>query len=144
MSQGLAVLIVEEAKIIAAARREGVSVLPRRVASEPSACAPLVLILSEMLQKAAHAPPNRKGTMRPLTNWPVFPFVTPGALPTRARRPLVFLIVLALLVALTSGLAYFQFVVKPNMVKGFMAAAFAPKPTTVTVEAAKIEKWPPS
>ena len=81
--------------------------------------------------------------MRPLTNWPVFPFVTTGALPTRARRPLVFLIVLALLVALTGGLAYFQFVIKPNMVKSFMAAAFAPKPTTVTVEAAKIEKWPP-
>ena len=66
-----------------------------------------------------------------------------GALPTRARRPLVFLIALALLVALTGGLAYFQFVIKPNLVKSFMAAAFAPKPTTVTVEAAKIEKWPP-
>ena len=81
--------------------------------------------------------------MRPLTNWPVFPFVTTGALPTRARRPLVFLIVLALLVALTGGLSYFQFVIKPNMVKSFMAAAFAPKPTTVTVEAARVEKWPP-
>ena len=66
-----------------------------------------------------------------------------GALPARARRPLVFLIALALLVALTGGLAYFQFVIKPNLVKGFMAAAFAPKPTTVTVEAARIEKWPP-
>jgi RND family efflux transporter MFP subunit len=66
-----------------------------------------------------------------------------GALPTGARRPLVFLIVLALLVALIGGLAYFQFVIKPNLVKSFMAAAFAPKPTTVTVEAAKIEKWPP-
>lgn len=81
--------------------------------------------------------------MRPLTNWPVFPFVTTGALPTRARRPLVFVIVLALLVALTGGLAYFQFVIKPNLVKSFMAAAFAPKPTTVTVEAARVEKWPP-
>ena len=66
-----------------------------------------------------------------------------GALPIRARRPLVFLITLALLVALTGGLAYFQFVIKPNLVKGFISAAFAPKPTTVTVEAAKIEKWPP-
>ena len=46
-------------------------------------------------------------------------------------------------VALTGGLAYFQFVVKPNMVKGFMSAAFAPKPTTVSVEAARIEQWPP-
>jgi membrane fusion protein, multidrug efflux system len=66
-----------------------------------------------------------------------------GALPTRARRPLVFLMTLVLLVALTGGLAYFQFVIKPNLVKGFMSAAFAPKPTAVTVEAAKIEKWPP-
>jgi RND family efflux transporter MFP subunit len=73
----------------------------------------------------------------------VFPFVTAGALPTGARRPVVFLIVLALLVALTGGLAYFQFVIKPNLVKSFMAAAFAPKPTTVTAEPAKIEKWPP-
>jgi membrane fusion protein, multidrug efflux system len=66
-----------------------------------------------------------------------------GALPIRARRPLVFLITLALLVALTGGLAYFQFVIKPNLVKGFIGAAFAPKPTAVTVEAAKIENWPP-
>ena len=50
---------------------------------------------------------------------------------------------LAALAALTAGLAYFQFVVKPTMVKGFMAAAFAPKPTAVSVEAARIEKWPP-
>jgi len=81
--------------------------------------------------------------MRPLTNWPLFPLVMTGALPTRARRPLVFLIMLALLVALTGGLAYFQFVIKPNLIKGFMSAAFAPKPTAVTVEAAKVEKWPP-
>src|SRR5208282_1379162 len=97
-----------------------------------------------MLQNAAHTDPsNRKGTMRPPTHWPLFPLVMTGALPTRARRPLVFLIALALLVALTGGLAYFQFVIKPNMVKGFMAAAFAPKPTAVTVEAARVEKWPP-
>ena len=64
-------------------------------------------------------------------------------LPTGARRPLVFLITLALLVALTGGLAYFQFVIKPNLVKGFISAAFAPKPTAVTVEAARVEQWPP-
>jgi membrane fusion protein (multidrug efflux system) len=64
-------------------------------------------------------------------------------LPIRARRPLVFLIALALLVSLTAGLAYFQFVIKPNLVKGFISAAFAPKPTAVTVEAAKVEKWRP-
>ena len=65
------------------------------------------------------------------------------SLPLEVRRPIVFLVTLALLVALTGGLAYFQFVIKPNMVKGFMSAAIAPKPTAVTVEAAKIEQWPP-
>ena len=64
-------------------------------------------------------------------------------LPLAVRRPVVFAVTLAALVALTAGLGYFQFVIKPNMVKGFMAAAFAPKPTTVSVETAKIEKWPP-
>ena len=29
------------------------------------------------------------------------------------------------------------------MVKGFISAAFAPKPTAVTAEAVKVEKWPP-
>jgi membrane fusion protein (multidrug efflux system) len=64
-------------------------------------------------------------------------------LPLRAKRPVVFVVALALLAALTGGLAYFQFVIKPVMVKGFITAAFAPKPTTVTAEAVKIEQWPP-
>ncbi len=65
------------------------------------------------------------------------------SLPLGIRRPVVFLVTFALLVALTGGLAYFQFVIKPTMVKGFMSAAFAPKPTAVSVEAARVEKWPP-
>jgi membrane fusion protein, multidrug efflux system len=64
-------------------------------------------------------------------------------LPLGAKRPVVFVVALALLVALTGGLAYFQFVIKPVMVKGFITAAFAPKPTTVTAEAVRIEQWPP-
>ena len=64
-------------------------------------------------------------------------------LPLVARRPIVFVLTLALLAALTGGLAYFQFVIKPNLVKGFISAAFAPKPTAVAVEAVKTEKWPP-
>jgi membrane fusion protein (multidrug efflux system) len=64
-------------------------------------------------------------------------------LPTRARRPIVFLVVLVLLAALTAGLAYFQFAIKPNLVRGFISAAFAPKPTAVAAEAVKTEKWPP-
>jgi membrane fusion protein, multidrug efflux system len=64
-------------------------------------------------------------------------------LPLSAKRPVVFVVALALLVALTGGLAYFQFVIKPVMVKGFITAAFAPKPTTVTAEAARVEQWRP-
>ncbi len=55
----------------------------------------------------------------------------------------MFPLTLAALAALIGGLAYFQFFVKPAMVEGFMAAAFAPKLTTVSVEAARSEKWPP-
>jgi RND family efflux transporter MFP subunit len=65
------------------------------------------------------------------------------ALPLKVRRPVVFVVTLALLAAMTGGLAYFQFVIKPNMVKGFMSAAFAPKPTAVSVEAVRTEHWPP-
>ena len=64
-------------------------------------------------------------------------------LPLVARRPIVFLLTLAFLAALTAGLAYFQFMIKPGMVKGFINAAFAPKPTAVAAEAVKAEKWPP-
>ena len=64
-------------------------------------------------------------------------------LPLRARRPVVFLVALILLGALTGGLAYFQFAIKPNLVRGFISAAFAPKPTAVAAEAVKTEKWPP-
>ena len=64
-------------------------------------------------------------------------------LPLKIRRPVVFVVALALLAALTAGLAYFQFVIKPGMVKGFITAAFAPKPTTVNAEAARIEQWRP-
>ena len=65
------------------------------------------------------------------------------ALPLRAKRVAIFLVVFVLLAGLTAGLAYFQFVIKPQMVKGFISAAFAPKPTTVSAQEAKIEKWPP-
>jgi len=70
-------------------------------------------------------------------------FFAIGALPLGARRGLVFLVTLAVLAALTGGLAYFQFAIKPVMVKKFMAAAFAVKPTAVTAEAVRAEKWPP-
>ena len=63
--------------------------------------------------------------------------------PLKTRRALVFLITFVALAGLTGGLAYFQFVFKPAMMKGILAQAFAPKPTAVAVEAAKLETWPP-
>ena len=65
------------------------------------------------------------------------------ALPLRVRRPVVFLVTLALLAAITAGLAYFQFVIKPTLVKGFISAAFAPKPAAVWAQPATYEQWSP-
>ena len=65
------------------------------------------------------------------------------SLPLRFRRPVVFFVTLALLAALTAGLAYFQFVIKPNMVKGFLSAAFVPKPTSVWARPVTVDRWPP-
>ncbi len=65
------------------------------------------------------------------------------SLPLNVRRPVVFMVTLALLAAVTAGLAYFQFVIKPTMVKGFIMAGFAPKPTAVSVEPARFERWSP-
>jgi membrane fusion protein (multidrug efflux system) len=65
------------------------------------------------------------------------------ALPLGARRPVVFLLTLVVIVAVVGGLSYFQFVLKPTIVKNAISAAFAPKPTSVVVEEAKVEQWPP-
>ena len=65
------------------------------------------------------------------------------ALPLGARRPVVLLLALVVIVALVGGLSYFQFVLKPTIVKNAISAAFAPKPTAVAVEQAKVEQWPP-
>ncbi len=65
------------------------------------------------------------------------------SLPNNVRRPVVLAVTVALLAALVGGLAYFQFVMKPIMMKGFLSGAFVPKPTAVSVEPVKAEKWPP-
>jgi RND family efflux transporter MFP subunit len=62
---------------------------------------------------------------------------------TRVRRSIVFVVILAVLIALIGGFSYFQFVLKPQFIKSAISAAFAPKPTTVAVEEAKVEQWPP-
>jgi membrane fusion protein, multidrug efflux system len=64
-------------------------------------------------------------------------------LPLKVRRPVVFLLVFLILGGFGGGLYYFQFYIKPNMVKGFIAAAFAPKPSAVSAEPATMEKWTP-
>ena len=58
------------------------------------------------------------------------------------KRALAFLVVLILLVGLIGGVSYFQFVFKPQMVKGFIAK-MAPPPATVSVVEAKTESWIP-
>jgi len=65
------------------------------------------------------------------------------AMPLGARRPVVFILALVVIVAVVGGLSYFQFVLKPTIVKNAIGAAFAPKPTAVAVEEAKVEQWPP-
>jgi membrane fusion protein, multidrug efflux system len=58
------------------------------------------------------------------------------------KRALLFLFVLILLVSVTGGLGYFQYVMKPQMIKTFIAAA-APPPPAVAVSEATLETWTP-
>lgn len=51
-----------------------------------------------------------------------------------------FLIAFIILGVLLGGLAYFQLVFKPKMIKEFLAAQ-VPPPATITAEAAKSEEW---
>ena len=64
-------------------------------------------------------------------------------LPLRARRAFVFAVIFLFLAGLSGGLYYFQFFIKPQMVKGFIAAAFTPRPTAVTADKVSRETWPP-
>jgi membrane fusion protein, multidrug efflux system len=54
------------------------------------------------------------------------------------KRSIVFIAVLVFLVTIGGGLGYFQFVMKPNLIKQFMAP---PPPATVAVATAAIETW---
>jgi membrane fusion protein (multidrug efflux system) len=51
-----------------------------------------------------------------------------------------FLIASVILAVLIGGLAYFQLVFKPQMIKGFLASQ-VPPPATITAEAAQSQKW---
>jgi membrane fusion protein (multidrug efflux system) len=56
------------------------------------------------------------------------------------KRILIFTFVLIVLVSMTGGLGYFQFIMKPQIIKGFIAAA-APPPPAVAVTEASAETW---
>jgi len=56
------------------------------------------------------------------------------------KRAIVFIFFLMLLVGLAGGLGYFQFVIKPEMIRGFITKQ-VPPPTTVTAERAQTENW---
>ncbi len=56
------------------------------------------------------------------------------------KRNFALVLVLVSLAGLTGALAWFQFVVKPQMIKGFIAAAPRPVPAVAVAEA-KLENW---
>jgi membrane fusion protein, multidrug efflux system len=58
------------------------------------------------------------------------------------KRSLILGIVIVVLTVLIGAFGYFQFVVKPEMVKGFITAAGQP-PVSVSTEIAKTEQWLP-
>lgn len=58
------------------------------------------------------------------------------------KRTIVFTVVFLLLAGLVGGFAYFQFVMKPAMIKSAMAKSVAP-PVTVSSEVVKTEMWVP-
>jgi RND family efflux transporter MFP subunit len=58
------------------------------------------------------------------------------------RRAAILIVVVAVLAALVGGFAYFQFVMKPQMIQQAMQGQEAP-PTAVSVEAATSDSWRP-
>lgn len=58
------------------------------------------------------------------------------------KRTIIFSFVFLLLAALVGGFAYFQFVMKPEMIKKMMAQSVQP-PVTISSAVAKTENWVP-
>lgn len=58
------------------------------------------------------------------------------------KRRIILVVVAVLLAALIGGFGYFQFVIKPEMIKGFITAG-GPPPVTVSTSIAKSENWLP-
>jgi len=58
------------------------------------------------------------------------------------KRTFIFLVVFLLLAGVTGGLGYFHFLVKPQIIKSFIAKA-APPPPVVAVAKATVDDWVP-
>ena len=58
------------------------------------------------------------------------------------KRAVIIVLAFLVLAGIVGGFVYFQYVVKPQMVAGFMAAG-APPPTPVAAEPARTESWEP-
>ena len=58
------------------------------------------------------------------------------------KRRIILVVVFAVLAALIGGFGYFQFVIKPAMIKKIIASGTQP-PATVSTETAKVETWLP-
>jgi len=58
------------------------------------------------------------------------------------KRTIIFAVVLLFLAALIGGFAYFQFVMKPELIRSAITAA-PPPPATISAEPAKRESWTP-
>jgi membrane fusion protein, multidrug efflux system len=62
-------------------------------------------------------------------------------LPLKTRRPAVFALTFVILAGLGYGLYHFHFDLKPDIIKGAISVAMAPKPQAVSAEAVKVEQW---
>ena len=58
------------------------------------------------------------------------------------KRRIILVVVAVLLAVLIGGFGYFQFVIKPEMIKGFITAG-GPPPVTVSTAVAESENWLP-
>ena len=59
------------------------------------------------------------------------------------KRAIIFIVVFVLLAGFATAYGYFQFFIKPEMIKGFIAKA-GPPPGTVAVATASSDRWAPA
>jgi membrane fusion protein (multidrug efflux system) len=79
---------------------------------------------------------------RPLKAYMQSDTTDPRSLVPGMKRAFILFIVILIMAALSAGLAWFHFIYKPEMIRGFIAAA--PQPvTSVAVGEARQEQWQP-